>query len=415
MTDKEKFQKTFDKLQASPDILTEVLNMKTNQRSKGRFSAIKAAAVLAAICMLGGAGVYAIYEMPYNEVFGNFVRVSDSELADSLMANVSDFRYKVSDDDYAVRLLGAAGDGNNIILRAEIYRKDGTPVKDYFQHFAEDESEPVQMYDTSDFEIPFSAMSVASEIEFNDEGNILISYNLNSEKNMNGRRLRFNGLDFYSLKLIKNLIRDNNVYLRTSSKENVLIDMGTNEPSDLSVEDIIGLRLGWSFSFHFNQSESSSLKKTVTDCSQKFNINAVAYIYQFDSDNVYTNLEKIQRELNCQPLSIEFNSFGGEIVYEYTDDFDYDGYITEKYADLENVSCVEADYDKEINEIYLIMDDGNRIYAREDTSKTELNDGVFTKKASFIYYDNDKQTYEDITNVTGIYVNGVIYNLSSIS
>ena len=33
MTDKEKFQKTFDKLHASPDVLTEVLNMTTEKKS----------------------------------------------------------------------------------------------------------------------------------------------------------------------------------------------------------------------------------------------------------------------------------------------------------------------------------------------------------------------------------------------
>ena len=232
---------------------------------------------------------------------------------------------------------------------------------------------------------------------------------------MNGRRMRFKGLNFYSHRLVNNLIREQNIYLRTTTKENVLIDMKKNEPSEMSAEDIIGLKLGWSFSFRFDQSESSSFKKTVTDCSQMFTVNETAYINQLDSNNVNTNLEKIQRALNCQPLSIEFNSFGGEIVYEYTDDFDYEGYIAEKYADLENVTFMEPVYDQELNDIYLIMDDGSRIYAYEGLSRTKNSDSGFTKNASFIYYDNDKQTYEDITNVTGLYVNGVIYNLSSIS
>lgn len=33
MTDEEKFQKTFDKLHASPDVLTEVLKMTAKNRS----------------------------------------------------------------------------------------------------------------------------------------------------------------------------------------------------------------------------------------------------------------------------------------------------------------------------------------------------------------------------------------------
>ena len=36
----------------------------------------------------------------------NYVHVADSELADSLMGAVHNFRYKVSDDDYAIKING---------------------------------------------------------------------------------------------------------------------------------------------------------------------------------------------------------------------------------------------------------------------------------------------------------------------
>ena len=59
MTDKEKFQKAFDKLHASPDVLTEVLNMTTNEKivpmGKKRFTT-KAAIATAAILLAVGSG-----------------------------------------------------------------------------------------------------------------------------------------------------------------------------------------------------------------------------------------------------------------------------------------------------------------------------------------------------------------------
>ena len=71
----------------------------------------------------------------------NYVHVADSELADSLMGAVHNFRYKVSDDDYAIRINGVSGDSSNMMLIAEIYRKDGTPVTDYLKNFPEDETD----------------------------------------------------------------------------------------------------------------------------------------------------------------------------------------------------------------------------------------------------------------------------------
>lgn len=59
MTDKEKFQKIFDKLHASPDVLMEVLNMTTNEKvvpiRKRRYIP-KVAAVVAALVLVVGSG-----------------------------------------------------------------------------------------------------------------------------------------------------------------------------------------------------------------------------------------------------------------------------------------------------------------------------------------------------------------------
>ena len=59
MTDKEKFQKTFDKLHASPDVLMEVLNMTTNEKVvpvRQRSYIPKVAAMVAALVLVVGSG-----------------------------------------------------------------------------------------------------------------------------------------------------------------------------------------------------------------------------------------------------------------------------------------------------------------------------------------------------------------------
>lgn len=65
MTDKEKFQKTFDKLHASPDVLTEVLNMTTEKKvvpiRRKRYMTKVAAAVAALVLVVGsGSAAYAM-------------------------------------------------------------------------------------------------------------------------------------------------------------------------------------------------------------------------------------------------------------------------------------------------------------------------------------------------------------------
>lgn len=65
MTDEEKFQKTFDKLHASPDILTEVLNMTEKEQvvsmKKKRFTPKVAAAIAAVVLAVGsGSAAYAM-------------------------------------------------------------------------------------------------------------------------------------------------------------------------------------------------------------------------------------------------------------------------------------------------------------------------------------------------------------------
>lgn len=65
MTDKTKFQKTFDKLHASPDVLTEVLNMTTDEKVvpiRKRRGLKQVAAAAAALVLVAGTG-RAVYAM----------------------------------------------------------------------------------------------------------------------------------------------------------------------------------------------------------------------------------------------------------------------------------------------------------------------------------------------------------------
>lgn len=63
MTDKERFQRVFDKVHASPDVLTEVLNMTTNEnlvpiKKRSNFRRVAAAIAVVVIALGSGSAAY---------------------------------------------------------------------------------------------------------------------------------------------------------------------------------------------------------------------------------------------------------------------------------------------------------------------------------------------------------------------
>lgn len=393
------------------------LNDKNRKKRKIRYSAIKIAAAAAAVFIIGGSAVYAASEMNFIDIFGNYVHVADSELADSLMGAVHNFRYKVSDDDYAIRINGVSGDSSNMILIAEIYRKDGTPVTDYLKNFPEDETDiymPENHYVRS-----FSGASSSWHSEINKDGNIQMYYEVSlSESTIKGKRFYACGSDIYSFSLLNDLREKNNVYVwyNPSEKKNEFKTYLSDEIVDISDEDIIGLRLDWNFSFIYNPSEKSESVKKCSDTDSSFELyNNIIF---FSSDGK-AGTESKEIWLTCKPSNIAFTSVEGEMVYSFEDIFLSDNdvsensnYITAPVFQTDGESC---------NDIYIIKEDGSRIDLIFGACKDDVSGNIRTVNTSIQYIEytgesNDEhrkynRVFADVSEFSELYINGTVYKL----
>lgn len=402
------------------DELTDRL-MKAAPRKTHRFSALKIIAASAAACAMIGVGVYAASEISYDDVFGNYVRVDDNELADSLMGTVTDFKYKVSDEDYAIRILGAAGDSHNMMLRAEIYRVDGEPVRDHFINLPDENCKGIStLFDKHKTEFTNGGHGSYSK-EFTEEGNVLLTYRFSYDSNINGKKFNASGSDLYSDKPMWDFLSEYQIGTR-GKNEKYCIDIETGEEMEFADDDIIGIRLDWSFSLRFAPSDKADTKKVCTDTSQDFIFDYSQSIISWNEEGEGHQVDSLKKTLQCSPSAIEFTSVGGRIEYEYSDTFDYNGYVQENYPDkkvtLDSGGIIPG---FSSNEMYLIRNDGSHIRVRSGGGSSSVSGDICSVIVDLEYEEptgesNElgeiyEQIYTDISDVKAFYINGVTYDL----
>lgn len=402
------------------DELTDRL-MKAAPKKAHRFSAFKIIAASAAACAVLGVGVYAAAEISYDDVFWNYVRVDDNELADSLMGTVTDFKYKVSDDDYAIRILGAAGDSHNMMLRAEIYRVDGEPVRDHFINLPNEECKGMStLFDTHQTEFTNGGHGSYSK-EFTEEGNVLLTYRFSYDSNINGKKFKASGSDLYSDIPMWDYLSEYQVCTR-GKNEKYCIDNKTGEETEFADDDIIGIRLDWSFSLRFAPSDKADAKKICTDTSQAFTFDYSQSVISWNEEGEGHQIDSLNNTLQCSPSAIEFTSVGGRIEYEYSDTFDNNGYIRESYPDekvtLDSGGIIPG---FSSNEMYLIRADGSQIRVHSGGGSSSVSGDICSVIVDLEYTEptgesNElgeiyEQIYTDISDVKAFYINGVTYEL----
>lgn len=416
----DQIKSAFADVKPSQDLMSR-LNDKSRKKRKIRYSAIKIAAAAAAVCIIGGTAVYAASEMNFIDLFGDYVHVADSELADSLMGTVHNFRYKVSDDDYAIRINGVSGDSSNMMLIAEIYRKDGTPVIDYFKNVPEDEDTDNMGVDMPEnhYVWAFSASTSSWHPEINKDGNIQMYYEVNLlESTIKGKRFCAGGSDIYSFSLLWDFREKNNVYVwyNPSEKKNEFKTYLSNEIIDISDEDVIGLRLDWNFSFRYNPSEKSESVKKCSDTDSSFELyNNIIF---FSSDGK-AGTESKETWFTCKPSKIEFTSVGGEMVYSFEDIFLPDNDVSENSNYI--IDPVFRADGENCNDIYIIKEDGNRIDLIFGANKDGVSGNIRTVNTSIQYIEytgesNDEhrkynQVFADVSEFSELHINGTVYKL----
>ena len=113
---------------------------------------------------------------------------------------------------------------------------------------------------------------------------------------------------------------------------------------------------------------------------------------------------------------MKFSNTGGTIKFTYTDDYDYEGYISGKY-NSPNVHASRAFYLSPENEMYLLKSDGTQINIMMGSGHGGGDVGGTMKMTfDFIYYDPEikegsNRIYTDISDVVSLYINGVTYKL----
>ena len=378
-------------------------------------SFVPATAIVITVLLFANLGVYAASEITFKDIVTDRVHVANSELAESLIGSVRNFSFKVSDDDYAVRILGVTGSDKIIIGKAEIYRTDGEPVIDHFVKTSEDEKlySNLSIKDNALFS---SSSSHMAGFEINEDGNIIVDWDLSTDHNLNGKIITMRGTNLYFASDVMKFEEEN--HMSASDYDGIIrfVNEGEKTVNDISANDLAALTLEWSFSFKYGQSAFSMSRKRCTRFDEDFRFIKEVNVWRQD-DNSSEDLEKFNTEITCVPKSMKFSNTGGTIKFTYTDDFDYEGYISGKY-DSPNVHATRHEILlSPENEMYLLKSDGTRINMMMGHGHaTGDSGGAMKMTADFFYYDPEikegsNRIYTDISDVVSVHINGTTYNL----
>ncbi|MCM1523889.1 MAG: hypothetical protein NC120_05470 [Ruminococcus sp.] len=358
MIDRERIKSAFESISPSEELVGSVLAAGSRRTAAGtvRKRKLPAAFTAAAAGLLLAAGLGAAVSgtIDFKSVFGGYVRVADDTLANSLMGQVSNVRYKVSDDDYMITVTGVTGTKNTLMAIAEISRKDGSPVTDSFVNKPQSDHlmEFEMRFDISGFEAYGSAGGSYGAF-VNEKGNIGISLNISSERALSGRTITMEGVNFYPGELYRSFLDKNQIARHTAKNRRGYVHWSNgNEPVDISDENVMGLPLEWALSFKYTASDKAlAVKKYVTS----------------DKDGA----ENVRFYRSVSPVST-----GTDGISRLEDSFGYESVCTVREIEISaadiilNVSYPLSEYEfspeysvmkSDVNEAYLIRADGGHI------------------------------------------------------
>lgn len=361
--------------------------VRTRKRSRKRILAVTAAVCAALICGVSVAAANGLFV--FETLFGRYVHVEDSELADSLLGTVSDVKYRVSDDDYQIAVKGAAGTDNSIMAVAEISRVDGTPVTEHFLQPLAEENENILYHEVKIAPIGGGMWVSGYGASVNSSGNIEIRFDVSAQNPLSGNIIEASGKDFYPF---------------------------SASPSfgKTDVNSLILLDLEWELSFRYAPSDTAAaVKKCVSPVETfKFYEKVSRFIVAKDEINedgivsrsVYNDESSaIIIENTARLISVEVSALGGRLIFEY------DG--------NEYVKVNSSEYDVRLaeNEIYLIKADGTTVPVH--TICTGFSGGdVYRYDIEFCYNEENDymvspQMAVETNEVTAISINGTVYAL----
>lgn len=398
---KENFGKTMERLRTERDIVASAkirVAAEAVERPERKISAKRILGTAAAVCGVLVCGVTAAGAaglIDFDEVFGNRVSVSDSELASSLVGTVKNFKYKVSDKDYKIDIKGVTGDNKKVVVIAEILRTDGTPVTDCFANpVSPDEKQLVTLSQVTKVSSLYG-FGYSMGYQIGEEGNIELSMELYNGDGLDGRKMTFKGENFYPAGEYTKYERQNETDEAVQTehvKYREPVAVPDNSGAVTDINDILALGLKWEFSFTYRQSEKSKQVKSLDAPEESFSLNMNLHMFDPAEDHFY--------DVTAQPSYIEAGSTGGRIDYVYK----YTGYAPNR-AYVTGIT--------ENNEVYIIMKDGERVKASIGGGYESPEGNISTCSYNLFYWDEDSFTsvFINADDITAISINGTVYEL----
>lgn len=414
---KDIFKSAFENVKPSEELVNSVLEFQNAlavpEKTKGQsfFAKPRKAGIIAAcaVFVIGMTAAAAEF-IDFNAVFGKYITVEDTELANSLIGTVSRFKYKVSDKDYKIAIKGAMGTGGEIIAFAEISRKDGTPVVDHFVNPVDDdviEQGLDNLWSSINIE-NYDSFSGGYGSYINENGNIEICTQFEGERNSKDKKIIVKGENFYPRDDYWEFCKQQGVYYM--DREDIFkgyVQEGSKYdnviPADVDDSSVLLLDLEWEFSFVFKASEKSNEIKSQEAPEENFVFRQEISMNKLQEDGRRVSAgEAFIYERTAVPSYIEGSSTGGRIDFVYEaneyDDFSYDS----------NYSWVQLN-----NELYIILKDGSRMNAEFDSGINKPDGDIMKCSYKISYLDkNGDKTYVDVDNITAISINGTVYELN---
>lgn len=402
-------KKAFENVKPSEELVDCVLDFqnapvvpkKTRRRGFSGKRVFGTAAAVFAVLVCGVTAAAATGLIDFEAVFGNYIVVKNSELADSLVGTVKNFKYKVSDDDYKIEIKGVTGSDKKVIVIAEILRVDGEPVVDHFANPLSSDERYLQFL-WGDEDVFMTGYRGSGDCYINEAGNIELHYDFEADKSkLSGKKITVEGENFYPNRAYWDFKHENKVeyikwntynfsgYAQVDEKGGI-----TGEhivPAEVDDSGVIALDLEWEFSFKYTPSNKSTEVKSLSSPEESFTLKQTVY-------NIHDTSDIFDCETTAVPTYIEAGSTGGSIDFKY------------EMTQYDNTLDYAVKFNN--NELYIILKDGKRVRGSFGGSSARPIGSVYECSYSINYWDeNGREAFIEVEDITAISINGTVYEL----
>lgn len=410
MTDRERIKRAFESISPSEELVGSVLAAGSRRTAAGtarkrRLPATFTAAA-AGLLLAAGLGAAVSGTIDFKSVFGGYVRVADDTLANSLMGQVSNVSYKVSDDDYMITVTGVTGSKNTLMAIAEISRKDGSPVVDSFVNKPQSDH-------LMDFDMRFDISGFGSYgsagggigASVNEKGNIGIFLDISSERALSGKTITMEGVNFYPGELYRDFLNENQIGKSITKDHRGYVHWnGGNEPVDISDESVMGLPLEWTLSFKYTASDKAlAVKKYVMsdkNASESVSFYQSIYHINTDPDGISRLEDSFEYESVCTVREIEISAADIILNVSYPlSEYEF----SPEYSVMKSVG----------NEAYLIRTDGSRIPLKigSRTGQSDEENMYLQIHLECMGEQDSAREFIDVDCIESICINGTVFHV----